>query len=221
MLAGADIAGSIAAGRSLGQSHAFGNDFGASASDSVFAYGDINASISALNSSGTVNGGAISGVGAIGPISGPINATGNLGGVRSGDKITATSANVPSVSTFDTTLASLTAPSIPASAAAGILSDVAAALTDLQSDHATVMAELATSLADAATAQATTITDVATAQADHATQRTDLLASAVAAVASDQSALQAAFATDEAAATQALQDVVNATTGGCCLGLDI
>ena len=63
VLAGGDISGSISAGRSIGQHHRFLNTFHA-ATDSIFAYGDINASISALNTSGSPNGGMIAGVGA-------------------------------------------------------------------------------------------------------------------------------------------------------------
>jgi hypothetical protein len=73
VLAGGDISGPISADRSIGQHHNFLNTFHA-ATDSIFAYGAINASISALNTSGSPGGGMIAGVGAGGPISGTITA---------------------------------------------------------------------------------------------------------------------------------------------------
>ena len=51
VLAGGDISGAISVDRSIGQHHSFLNTFTA-ATDAIFAYGDISASISALNISG-------------------------------------------------------------------------------------------------------------------------------------------------------------------------
>jgi hypothetical protein len=215
VLAGGDISGAISADRSIGQHHNFLNTFTAATGDAVFAYGDISASISAMNLSGSSGGGMIAGVGAGGPISGSITAAGTLGRVRSGDNITATisSANTPSLSPFDTTLQSLTAPSLPPSIAPGLLSDVAAALASLNTDKADLLASLATSLSDAATSRTDTLSDFATATADHATSVTNLIATSASSVAADITALETAFKADQQAATNALQQAVDAING--------
>ena len=215
VLAGGDISGAISADRSIGQHHNFLNTFTAATGDAVFAYGDISASISALNISGSSGGGMIAGVGAGGPIAGTITAAGNLGGVRSGDDITATitSANAATLSPFETALQSLTAPSLPPSIAPGLLSDVAAALVSLNTDKADLLASLATSLSDAATSRTDTLSDFATATADHATSVTNLIATSASSVAADITALETAFKADQQAATNALQQAVDAING--------
>jgi VCBS repeat-containing protein len=171
-----DISGRITAGRNIGHwDHYYGYDYGGDWYYDIFAFGDIDAVITANNPSASPIGGRIGSVGAVGPIDGLIKAAHSIGYVCSGDAITATiiAPYIGSVAEFNSAITAIPYPETPDSIKADVLAEaalvydqvladkalVAADIADLVVELATVKAEVADSLAEARAKTSASVTD--------------------------------------------------------------
>ena len=169
-----NLLGTITAGHDIG---------GGMSGGGIRSYGQINANISALNSSGVANGGAISSVIANGDISGTITAVGALGSVTSGANLFATvsAGTLGLLTAWDSSTAGTTAPVAPASIVPDLLNAVGTARafvvldrTNAYNDFLALTSDVAmagsNAAGDIATAQSTVVMQTATAVSDSANQ---------------------------------------------------
>jgi hypothetical protein len=119
-----DISGKITAGRNIGHwDQYYGYSYEEGWSHDIFAFGQIDAVITANNSSGSPIGGRIGSVAAVGPISGQIDADHAVAYVGSGDTVTATiiAPYIGSVAEFSTSISAIPYPETPDSIKADVV----------------------------------------------------------------------------------------------------
>ena len=145
-----DITGTITAGRNIGHYDQPYYVPGSAALPTIFSYGDISAAILATNEE---DGGQISGIAAWGSISGRIEASASIGGVRSGEAVSATII-APQIGPIVENDAMIhTDYPYPASIKADILAEAAGSHASVLSERALAAAAIDEALADFADAR--------------------------------------------------------------------
>jgi hypothetical protein len=155
-----DLTGTITAGRNVGTALGAGlptSPDPTSPAYAIFSYGQIDATISALNPAGLSGGGHVYPIAAWGSIDGLIEAADTIHEVRSGDAVTATliAPNVPVPIEFDASiLTQYPYPATPDSVLAEVLADAAAEYALVLATKAQVADQIADLLADFASEKA-------------------------------------------------------------------
>jgi VCBS repeat-containing protein len=207
-----NLSGSIEAGRNVGTADALGTGLPTSPAYAIFSYGQIDATISALNPAGLSGGGHVYPVAAWGSIDGLIEAADTIHEVRSGDAVTATliAPNVPVPIEFDTTiLTQYPYPATPDSVLAEVLADAAAEYALVLAAKAQVADQITALLADFAADKAAEASRLANAITQATAAVTQAMADAVQALTADSEAAAAQFATERAAAAAELDTVAH------------
>ena len=202
-------------GNLLGSITADHNIGGGEYSGGIQSFGQINATISALNLANLPDGGSISNVLASGDISGSITAAGSLGSVTSGANIFATLAagTFGTITDWDSTLAGMTPPTAPASIVPDLLIPVASARGMIVNDRADAYNDFLALMGDVATAQSDAAGDIATAQSDVMYQTSQAVSDSATELSNAQSTAATQFAGSgqaaELANAQATRDAAN------------
>lgn len=179
-----DLNANIHAGRDLIGAAAVGSITGSLAADNnignLLTYGEMAASVQALNPNSVTGGGSIGDVVAWGPVSGSVTASSSIGSVRSAGDITSSivAPIIGSITPFDSTvMVDNPLPVTPASIKADVQADGATAYAGVLADKSQFQSDRTTFLSDMAQEKQDTADDITQSRSEIVTQNaTDLTA---------------------------------------------